>query len=251
MILSSPVEPRFEQWVRQTAGAFPYPTLPPAAKLADRPRPHRPGLTGGLRLVWVPLALLLLTVVLLAVPPVRATLLEILRIGSVEIQVGPGAPTPAAAPPPRFELPNLPGRMSLAEAERWLNFDLRLPAYPEDLGPPDGVYVYSEFGQTAVFAWQRAPLLLQIIDTNILVTKIGPASYAEPVEVGGQEGFWVTGPRSLQTYDTQLGPIEGFGRVVDGNVLIWAEGDLTYRLETDRPLAEAIRIAESLQPAGD
>jgi hypothetical protein len=38
-----------------------------------------------------------------------------------------------------------------------------------------------------------------------------------------------------------------FIRLIEGNVLIWTEGDLTYRIETDLSLEEAIRIAESLQ----
>jgi hypothetical protein len=39
-----------------------------------------------------------------------------------------------------------------------------------------------------------------------------------------------------------------FTRLVDGHVLIWADGDITYRLETNLLLEEAIRIAESLRP---
>jgi hypothetical protein len=34
---------------------------------------------------------------------------------------------------------------------------------------------------------------------------------------------------------------------VDGHVLIWTEGAITYRLETALPESEAIRIAESLR----
>jgi hypothetical protein len=36
--------------------------------------------------------------------------------------------------------------------------------------------------------------------------------------------------------------------LVQGHVLIWAEGGLTYRLESGLLLEEALRIAESLQP---
>jgi hypothetical protein len=34
---------------------------------------------------------------------------------------------------------------------------------------------------------------------------------------------------------------------VNGNTLIWEDGGTTYRLETDAPLDEALRIAESLR----
>jgi len=36
-------------------------------------------------------------------------------------------------------------------------------------------------------------------------------------------------------------------RLVMGHVLVWAEGQITYRMKTNRPLEEAVRIAESLQ----
>ena len=36
-------------------------------------------------------------------------------------------------------------------------------------------------------------------------------------------------------------------RLITGYVLIWRDGDITYRLETDLPLEEAVKIAESLR----
>jgi hypothetical protein len=35
-------------------------------------------------------------------------------------------------------------------------------------------------------------------------------------------------------------------RLIDGHVLIWTEGDITFRLETDLSVEEAIQVAESL-----
>jgi hypothetical protein len=37
-------------------------------------------------------------------------------------------------------------------------------------------------------------------------------------------------------------------RLIKGHVLIWEQEEITYRLETDLPLEEAVRVAESLQP---
>jgi hypothetical protein len=39
-----------------------------------------------------------------------------------------------------------------------------------------------------------------------------------------------------------------FVRMIAGHVLIWAEGDVTYRLETSLSMEEAVRVAESLEP---
>jgi hypothetical protein len=36
-------------------------------------------------------------------------------------------------------------------------------------------------------------------------------------------------------------------RMIEGHVLIWADGPITYRLETDLSLDEAVKIAESLK----
>ena len=36
-------------------------------------------------------------------------------------------------------------------------------------------------------------------------------------------------------------------RLIEGHILIWAEEETTYRLETKLPLPEAVRIAESLR----
>jgi hypothetical protein len=46
----------------------------------------------------------------------------------------------------------------------------------------------------------------------------------------------------LSNGDTQ------FMRMIEGQVLIWADGDVTYRLESDLSLEEALKIAESLAP---
>ena len=64
------------------------------------------------------------------------------------------------------------------------------------------------------------------------------------VEVNGQRAIWTVGPYPLRLYN---GDIE-FTRLIKGHVLIWQEGDITYRLETDLSLEEAVKIAESLQP---
>jgi hypothetical protein len=36
-------------------------------------------------------------------------------------------------------------------------------------------------------------------------------------------------------------------RLIDGRVLIWEQGSITYRLETDLEMDEAVKIAESLK----
>jgi hypothetical protein len=66
----------------------------------------------------------------------------------------------------------------------------------------------------------------------------------QDTEVNGLRGIWAVGPYPLilNSGDIQV------TRMIDGHVLIWAEDEITYRLETDLSLEEAIKIAESLEP---
>jgi len=75
------------------------------------------------------------------------------------------------------------------------------------------------------------------------IDKVKPTLIQE-TNVNGERAIWTVGPYPLRLYN---GDIE-FTRLIDGHVLIWAERDITYRLETGLPLEEALKIAESLQP---
>jgi hypothetical protein len=65
----------------------------------------------------------------------------------------------------------------------------------------------------------------------------------EDTSVNGQPAVWTEGPYMLQVkgnnYVTK--------RLIEGHALIWTQAGITYRLETDLSLKEAIKIAESLQ----
>jgi hypothetical protein len=75
------------------------------------------------------------------------------------------------------------------------------------------------------------------------VEKMEPVAIEE-TRVNGQPAVWAVGPYPLRLYNGDL----QFRRLVDGHVLIWESGGVTYRLETDVSLEEAVRIAESLEP---
>ena len=75
------------------------------------------------------------------------------------------------------------------------------------------------------------------------IDKAEPAVIQE-TSVNGQRAIWAVGPYPLRLYNGDL----QFRRLIDGHVLIWEEENITYRLETDLPLEEAIKIAESLEP---
>jgi hypothetical protein len=263
--------------VRKTASAFPYPSTPDIAAAVTRriaseaprgPRPHvlRP------RLAWAAGAAAVLLAGLLAVPQVRAAIVEIIRIGVVTIFVDTSTPTPesivtaipvTAAPqvvvvtstprpswaPPRSLLESLAGEMTLEAAQAKVAFKILLPTYPADLGPPDRVFVQDQGGQVAILVWTDPDdpgyarmSLHQLPPESWGIEKVGVTAL-QVASVNGLPAVWAEGPYILIYRDGDL--VEQ--RLVDGHVLIWEQDGITYRLESDLPLAEALKIAESLR----
>ena len=251
-----PPDEGWENQVRRSAQQLPYPPTPElAARVAEgiaRPNHKRRWLTAALALVS-----LLITV--WAAPPLRATMLDFLQIGSVRIWLAtptplppatPGQMTPRPTPMSPISLFDLAGATTLAEAEERAGFRIRLPTYPPDLGAPDGVF-YQEIGAPlVVLVWlaadnpHRARLSLHILAEGAMVEKGAPTTVTTTT-VHGQLATWTTGPYLL-AYRHPAGPQWDFRHLVEGHVLVWVEQSLTYRLETALPLGEAVRVAESL-----
>lgn len=280
-------ERSFERWeaqVQAAARALPYPPTPDIAgavrrRLASEPARRAPR---RWRLAWAATIALVILAALLAVPEVRAGVLEVLRVGAIRIFLTEPTPTPvratstppverpaggptrvatATAPIPATRGPSpttlhsvldLAGETTLAEAQARAPFPILLPAYPPDLGPPDRVF-YQDLGGPAVLLVWLVPgsetevhLSLYGLSSDVFGSKLQP-QVIEVTTVNGQRALWVRGPHLLQFRDTQGRTSFEPARLVEGNVLIWTEGDITYRLEGDLPLDEAVRIAESLR----
>ncbi|MCC7352994.1 MAG: hypothetical protein IT330_04490 [Anaerolineae bacterium] len=250
---------RWETHLQAAARAFPYPPTPDMAGAVTRRlsiRGARPAAPHP-RWAWAAIAIAFIVIGLLAVPQVRATVVEFLRVGVVRIFLT--QPTPAATrlpggqtgTPPLVSVLDLVGETTLADAEVRFGSPIRLPTYPSDLGPPDRVFFQDMGGPMIVLAWldrerpERARLSLHLLSPEVFAEKIRPQIVQETT-VHDARALWTEGPHLLQFrrgnatfYDNR--------RLVQGNTLIWTDGGLTYRLETDLPLAEAVRIAESLR----
>jgi hypothetical protein len=260
-----------EQWearLQQLARHFPYPPTPDMtsrvrAQLAEGSR-RKPGLPPR-RLAWAALVVLLVLAGLLAVPQVRAALVEYLQIGAVRIFLIEPTPTPTPTPlaasseekpitptpTPLASLLDLAGETTLAEATEQAGFTIRLPTYPPDLGQPDHVFLQQIGGPVVVLVWldpaqpEQVRLSLQQLGPGTFAEKGNPGQVQETT-VNGQRALWAEGPYVLQFRRGNRVDYD-FRRLVEGRVLIWAEGDITYRLETDLALPEAVRVAESLR----
>lgn len=259
----------FEAQLRSIAGDMNYPSTPNIAgsvtallRSANRPRPV------SRTLVWSLTILLILISSLMLIPPARAAILEFIQIGVVRIFRA--EPTPLPAPQPESSSPVAPvtataaptaqplipileklaGEMTLEEAQRNVDYPILLPAYPPDLGSPDRVFVQDADGAMTILVWidpQKPDEVLMSLhflpSGSWAVKKIEPTRIQE-TEVNGQRAIWAIGPYPVRYSNGDI----DFTRLVDGHVLIWAQGDVTYRLETRLSLEEAVRVAESLEP---
>ena len=260
---------RFESRLRAAASSFPY---PPTQDVAANVRRRLAGKRAPImrrRLAWAAVAFVLAVAALLSVPEVRAAIVEFLQIGVVRIfLVAPTTtpvPTPEATVELVFEVPvtatplaastllpsllDLDGETTLDDARTRAGFSIPLPAYPSDLGSPDHVYLQDVGGSFVVLVWidpqqpDRVRLSLHLIGPGSFAAEKYQPTVIAQTTVNGQPAVWAEGPYILRVRNGYIDE----RRLIEGHVLIWKEGDITYRLETDLSLEEAVKIAESLK----
>jgi hypothetical protein len=257
-----------EEQLRRSASDLRYPPTPSiAAGVLQRVSGRAPRAWA-----WAALAVFVLLAALMVVPPARAAILEFIQIGVVRIFRTQPAPAPlgtsvpqlpltatprsASATQPSISTPesrslrDLAGEMTLSDAKSRAGIPILLPHYPPDLGQPDRVYLQNLGGSLLVLVWLQPDhpesvrlSLHEIAPGSWAVTKYNPQTIQE-VTVNGHAGVWATGPYLLElrnhNYDER--------RLVQGNVLIWTQDGITYRLETNLSLSEALKVAASLTP---
>jgi hypothetical protein len=269
----------FETRLVSLAGGLEYPPTPDIAgsvmsRLRSFPSPIRRGGRGeghprfiSRRLAWSLAISLILCSSLMLIPPARAAIIEFIQIGVVRIFGSPSTPpapveeTPSAAIPvtatPGPTLPplipileNITGEMTLEEAQQTVDYPILLPSYPSALGQPDRIFVQEAEGKMAILVWldpqqpDQVSMSLHFIPAGSwAIDKVKPITIQETT-VNGERAIWTVGPYPLRLYNGDI----RFTRLIDGHVLIWEKGTITYRLETDLSLEEAIQIAESLEP---
>lgn len=273
-----------ERLLREEAARFAYPPTPDIARAVRRLTPERGRQRDRPARRWrsVAVVVALVLLVLLAVPEVRAGLRVLLQFGPFRFVPAaptagpppmaptagpaPGQPTvtvsratpPATRTPPRptpgrFGPPlDLIGRTTLDAARQRVPF--RLPTYPPGIGPPDAVFVQELAGRIAILVWlepgttDRVRFSLHVLTDDVIVQKTaGMQTELRRTTVSGHDAVWVRGPHLLETfYQTRR---RGERRQVLGNVLIWQQDGLYYRLEVPEalPFDQARRIAESLR----
>jgi len=168
-----------------------------------------------------------------------------------------GSTAPAASHPAGSTM-GLGTAVSLDDAARIGGLDLVLPPDPA-IGPPDAVYTLAD---RVALVWSERPglpadpdygvgLLLSEfrghVDDGYYQKTLDSSARVTPVTVNGHSGYWISGAPHFFYYVDPSGKVVDDSHRIAGDTLIWADGDVTYRLESQLPLEAAIRLAESLR----
>lgn len=269
---------QWEERLRETAASLAYPATPDIAgavqaRLAAQAKRRKAPITGRLRLRWAVAVLVVIVLLaggLLAVPGVRAAVIEFIRVGAIRIFLPEPTPLPTEAPAgalvPPTATPAGTGRptevalsdslfdpadaVDLATASTAVPLPIKLPAYPPDLGEPDAVFIHDiVWPPTVVMVWREpggpdAPVRMSLYQIGAEKYAQKGAEIVEETTVSGQPAFWLQGPHYFRLENDDIQP----WFFVDGNVLAWWSADgVTYRLESHLTQAEALLVAESLQ----
>ncbi len=263
----------FDNRLQEAARQLVYPLTPDLARLvSDRLEQEARKRSGWRwRPAWVVLALALVLLACLAVPPVRAAVLDFLQVGAIRIRLIQPTPTPTlprpagnlanaapvtatpAAPeltPTPTALPvldRLAGETTLQDAELKAGFKIR---YPEDLGEPERVFYQDLGGPAVLLLWFEPGQKNQVRLSLLMLTNETVAYKSSPevitvTQVNGEKAVWTEGEHMLEVTAPHDMAFAKF--LVRGHVLIWTQEDITYRLETSLGLEEAVRMAESLR----
>lgn len=261
--MSESPQERFEGRLRSIAKQLEYPHTPDLSgsvmrRLRSSPRAH----VISQLLAWSLTFLLILCASLMLIPPARAALIDFIQIGAVRIfraepsplsptrQEFPLTATPGPTPQPLIPmLENIAGETTLAQAQQTVAYPILLPSYPPGLGQPDRVFVQEVDGKMTILVWMdpqhpdKVLMSLHFIPSGSwAITKMKPQIMQETT-VKGQRAIWAVGPYMLHLSNGNIDLV----RLIDGHVLIWTNGDITYRLETSLSLEEATKVAESLR----
>jgi hypothetical protein len=239
---------------------------PPAALPGWRTRSNAPRRPFAIAAV---ILLALVAGVLLA-SGLRHTVADILGVRGIRIVIERAHPTvpptvaPGSPPVPVGQRLLLGDRLDLKAAQRLAGFRIHAPA-PDHLGQPDEVYARSLPGGSVMISLVYLPdarlpettetgvglLLMEFTaasDTGYLVKSLVGEGKLSVVTVNGREGWWIEGTSQLiMLTDPTSGCCPG-PRRASGNILLWEQGGVTFRMESALPRDAAVAIASTVAP---
>jgi len=235
-----------EHELRALQDAFP-PTPDLVPEVRSRIEGARPGRTRRRLLVALAVLVVAVAAVLVVSPDARSTLRDWLGIGGAEVVRVDELPTVA----PQSGSPDFGTPVTREEADDATSFPLR---FPEELGEPDALFTRDEPGGMVVAVYGEAPryraVLVQWVgeSTEPSFQKLaGSGTVVERVQVDGGRGIWLGGAPHFVIWFGADGSDHVDEPFLAGNVLLWEDGPLSYRLEADVSKERALEIARSLR----
>ena len=186
-----------------------------------------------------------LVVAVMAVPPARSAVLELLGFGTVRIERAEPRPSEFGS-----ELA-LGEAVTLETARRRVDFPVRVP---EAVGPPDAVYFSAQPERVDLVYRPREGLPRLLVSefraeaTPMIEKTIGSATRLERLRVGGDPAYFITGadhgfayllPGGQANFETQ--------RLAGPTLLVERSDGVLLRLEGELTREQAVRIAESFR----
>jgi hypothetical protein len=192
-------------------------------------------------------------------PAARDAVADFIGIGGLRVEVGP-RPAPLPTTPPGENL-SLGVETTLDDARERVDFSIRVPDIL-GLANPDRVY-YSDFpagGRVSLVYRAQPDWLPEASATGVgllvtefrgdvepeLMKKLSSQGQVRPTEVNGSPALWIRGPHTLFFVDED-GRQQTDTLRLSANALIWMEGDVTLRIESELDLVDALTIAESMR----
>jgi hypothetical protein len=177
----------------------------------------------------------------MAVPDARSAILRFFHIGGVTVERVETLPAAKERP----LTAGLGEPLSRQEAERRTGFAIRLPDF--DGPPPKRYYVRPGLIATVFHSGSKDVLLVEFQGDQMGITKkfASKETLVEPVQLG-QFGLWLAGGRHVLRWEFGHGALHELETRFAGNVLIWAEGETTYRLEGDLSKAKMLKLAHEI-----
>lgn len=177
-------------------------------------------------------------------------------------------PSPSDRPiASRSPLPGPPGSglglglpLPFDQLDTRAGFHVVLPDDPV-AGPPAATWINPTMNDQVTLVWTAGParpettepgigLLLTefrgTIEDGIFTKMLGQEATVELVLVDGRRAYWISGDPHQFFYEGPNGFVQDPRRWV-GDVLLWANGPITYRLETSLGREAAIDLAESMR----
>lgn len=241
-----------------------YPATPKIAVDIDTPieAPRYPRGLGWRMAAAVAVVALVTLVLAFAVPTTRTAIADFFGIAGIRIEFVDDAGDEGPGTPISIGGSLLLGQeTTLARAEESTPFTVMVPG---DVPDPDEVYLFRRDGATVTgLLWLATAALPEIGKTGVgmlllqieadedhtVLTKRAMGLGNTITSVDGQTAYWIEGGVLV------VEPVEGLILAPEerrsGHVLIWSDDGVTYRLETALPMDAAVRIAESLAPAGN